>query len=217
MEGADGSVPGSEKGRSAAENQRIEAEVDGLLSGRGEQRRGMDIGSVFLAAAGIVTASRGIIYLTTSAPAAAAFEFLGPIFVTAWSWAWVIVGVGVVLVALTGYRWPRADRGAAFALLSLWWMWALLYFASALSDDSGRVVADLLTGVILSVTGVALTAGVILGLRQAQEKRLREVATQRIAYLDKCVEQLADQNAELEARVRELALPDDETEGEEGG
>ena len=207
-------MPGESEAEATPPADRIEAEIDFLLSGFGKTRKGMDIGSVFLGASGIVTASRGLVYLTSSAPSAAAFDYLGPVFVTTWSWAWLLVGLGVTIVAITGYRWPRADRAAAFALLTLWWTWALLYFASALSGDSGRALADLLSGVILSVTGVALTAGVILGLRQAQEKRLREVASRKIAELDEDVDKLIALNAELSSRNDDLAARLDQAGGD---
>ena len=154
-----------------------------------------DARDVYLGGCGLITAFRGIYYLTTP-PNAALFDLAGPVFNSVWAWFWLLGGLFVFGVACTGHKWEELDRYGAFALLMLWWLWGLLYLISA-TLDSGQRTADLVAGLLAMITGLVLTAGVITGIRKTQEIRLRQVAVGRIRELERIARDLTAENERL--------------------
>lgn len=154
-----------------------------------------DARDVYLGGCGIITMVRGLYYLRED-PAAALFELAGQIFIQTWAWIWVAVGIFVLLVAFTGHRWPELDRYAAFALMMVWWVWGLMYLVSV-TVDSGHRLSDAYAGAIAVITGLVLTAGVIVAIRKTQEIELRQVAVGRIRELEAIAEALAEENERL--------------------
>lgn len=160
-----------------------------------------DARDVYLFGIGTITAFRGINTLTGPPPTGQLFIALGPTFVAIWGWFWILVGGGAALISATGHRWPEVDRAAGFAVMMIWWMWGLLYLLSAaLWTDQFRIF-DVLNGCVLILTGVAMSAGVVLGIRKTQEIGLRGIATQRIRELEQVLDELAAENERLRKSV----------------
>lgn len=154
-----------------------------------------DARDVYLGGCGIITTVRGLYYLRED-PQAALFELAGQIFIQTWAWIWVAIGMFVVGVAFTGHKWPELDRYAAFALMMVWWVWGLMFIVSA-TVDSDRRLADAYSGAISLITGLVLTAGVIVAIRKTQEIELRQVAVGRIRELETIAKTLAEENERL--------------------
>lgn len=165
-----------------------------------------DARDVYLGGCGIITMVRGLYFLRED-PQAALFELTGQIFIQTWAWIWVFIGLFVVSVAFTGHKWPELDRYAAFALMMVWWVWGLMYLVSV-TLDSDRRLADAYTGVIAVITGLVLTAGVIVTIRKTQEIELRQIAVRRIRELETIAKTLVGENERLRLKCGET---DDET------
>jgi MFS family permease len=159
-----------------------------------------DARMVFLGGSGLITGLRGALAVWGPAPNGYLFDVLGRGFVVFWGSAWLLVGIICMAVAATGHRYPEWDRVAAFLLMTMWWLWGVIYLVSAIWPDSqdGRRGTDLLLGGVFIVTGSVLSAGVILSLRKTQEIQLREVAVSRIRQLEDDMVALAGENARLQ-------------------
>lgn len=163
-----------------------------------------DARDIYLGGCGLITMVRGLFYLYGTPPQAALFTALGDGFVVAWSWIWIWVGIAVLAVTFTKHKWPEADRLAAFAVMMVWWVWGFIYLISGmLFYDSGRSVTDLLNALILFITGVVLSAGVIQGVRKTQEIALREVAVKRIRQMELEQAELIGENERLRKKCGE--------------
>lgn len=154
-----------------------------------------DSRDVYLGGCGLITLLRGILFLRAD-PQGGIFEAAGSVFTDIWSWVWVLGGLFVIGVACTGHHWEELDRYAAFSLMMIWWVWAALYLISA-GISHERQVADLATAVLSIVTGLVLTAGVIMGIRKTQEIHLRQIATGRIRELEEQYKELVAENERL--------------------
>lgn len=158
-----------------------------------------DARDIYLGGAGILTGVRGIFYLEGTPPQAELFKLLGPIFTITWSWIWVVAGFAVAGVTFTKHRWPEWDRMAGFALMMIWWVWGFLYLASGLffGDDPDRRAVDLLQGLVLILTGIVLTAGVVVGIRKTQEMHLRLLAQEENSRLKLALAEITGENQRL--------------------
>lgn len=154
-----------------------------------------DARDVYLGGCGAITFVRGLLYLVND-PQGAVFRQIGDIFIDTWAWIWVAGGLFVIGVSITGHRWPEVDRYAAFLLMMIWWVWGGLYLLSA-TIDSDRRAADLYAGLTLMLTGLVLSAGVILSIRKTQEISLRQIAVGRIRELEAINEALVMENERL--------------------
>jgi len=154
-----------------------------------------DARDVYLGGCGAITFIRGLLYLVND-PAGAVFAQAGTLFISVWAWVWVVGGAFIVVVSFTRHKWVELDRYAAFLLMMIWWIWGGLYLLSA-TIDSERRAADLYTGMTLVLTGIVLSAGVILGIRKTQEIELRQVAVRRIRELEADNAALAEENERL--------------------
>lgn len=160
-----------------------------------------DARDIYLSGIGIITLLRGVNTLNGAMPTGQMFVALGPVFVTVWSWIWILVGSGAIAVAITGHRWPEVDRLAGFAVMMVWWMWGLLYLLSALFWSDQFRSFDVFNGVVLIMTGVVMSAGVVLGIRKTQEMGLRQIATRRIRELEGVLNDLSAENERLRKDV----------------
>lgn len=158
-----------------------------------------DARDVYLGGAGILTGMRGIFYLAGTPPMGEMFIRLGPIFTVTWSWVWVIAGFSVAAVVFTKHRWPEWDRAAGFLLMMIWWVWGFLYLASGIffGDDPDRRSVDLLNGLVLVLTGIVLSAGVILGIRKTQELQLRLLTQEENTRLSLALAEITGENQRL--------------------
>lgn len=161
-----------------------------------------DARDIYLGGCGAITFIRGLLYLVND-PQAAVFSTLGSLFIDVWAYIWVFGGLFVFVVAFTRHKWPEIDRYAAFLLMMIWWIWGGLYLLSA-TLDSGRRSADLFAGLALVLTGLVLSAGVILGIRKTQELQLRQVAVSRIRELERDAKALARENEQLRLEMGKM-------------
>lgn len=169
-----------------------------------------DARDIYLFGIGVITSFRGVNSLTGPAPTARMFVELGSTFLTVWSWIWIVVGAGASAIACTGHRWPEVDRAAGFAVMMVWWMWGLLYMLSAVFWSEQFRAFDIVNGLVLILTGIVMSAGVILGIRKTQEMGLRKIATRRLREMEQTLNSLAAENERLRKDVRNA-------EGENGG
>lgn len=166
----------------------------------------------FLGGCGLITMVRGAYTLFGRPPQAEVFIILGPWFIVFWSWIWMFVGFTVMLVAGSGHWKPDLDRAAAFLLMSIWWVWSLLYLLSAALPQNPERWADLLNSVILAATGLVLTAGIIQGIRKTQEIRLKELAIAQLKQLEAEVIIIAAENRRLR-ELGDLGVNEDNRQG----
>lgn len=138
----------------------------------------------FLGGCGLITIFRGAYILFGRPPVAEIFDALGSWFIYFWAWVWIFVGIAVMIVAGTGHWRAELDRAAAFFLMGIWWMWAALYFISAVLPHNEDRLADFLNGCVLGVTGIVLSAGIIQGIRKTQEIRLKQLAMEELRLLN---------------------------------
>ena len=165
-----------------------------------------DARDVYLGGCGLITSIRGLFYLVED-PQAALFTIAGQAFILTWAWIWVLGGLFVLGVAFTGHKWPELDRYAAFSLMMIWWVWGFMYLVSV-TIDSGRRLADAYAGGISVITGLVLTAGVIVSIRKTQEIELRQIAVGRIRELEVQARELAEDNERLRLVLQKAGLDD---------
>lgn len=169
-----------------------------------------DARDIYLFGIGFITAMRGLNTLYGPQPSARLFIELGPTFVIIWSYIWMAVGTVACCIAFTRHKWPEVDRAAGFAVMMVWWVWGLLYLASAMFWTDAFRAFDLFNGLVLIFTGMVMSAGVILGIRKTQEIELRRLTTIRVHELETTLEDVAGENARLRKDCEKLQRGDDD-------
>ena len=154
----------------------------------------------FIGGAGLISLIRGVNNLWGNPPVGALFDKLGNFFTVFWSIMWVLIGLFTVIVAMLGHKVPALDLAVAYLLLFLWWLWAFIYFVSALFLR-GDFLQDIIATFILSITGTVLTAGVILSIRKTQLLTLNEAMRAQLEGAKADLETLALQCKQLREQL----------------
>lgn len=164
-----------------------------------------DTRMIFIGGCGIITFFRGLNILFGNQPQAELFNILGEFFVLFWGGTWTLVGLFVLIVAISGHRFPRLDLAAAYLLLCIWWLWALIYLLSAIFTDVDRI-AGFLAAFILLITGFVLTAGIMMNIRKTQLLALNAALKDQVETLNADLARVADRSKELRKELGDNEL-----------
>jgi hypothetical protein len=158
----------------------------------------------FLGGCGLITLVRGLNIIFGNRPEAEVFGFLGPWFITFWGSIWIFIGISVMAVAGTGHWKAELDRSAAFLLMAVWWIWALLYLISSILPGSVDRLTDLLTALILAVTGLVLSAGIIQGIRKTQALKMQALTLAELHLLQAQTLEVVNENKRMRKQLADL-------------
>lgn len=158
----------------------------------------------FLGGCGLITITRGLYIVFGRPPEAEIFTELGSWFVNFWACIWIFVGLSVMIVAGTGHWKAELDRSAAFLLMAIWWLWAVLYLISACLPANTDRLADFLQAGILAVTGLVLTAGIIQGIRKTQALKMQELTLAELQLLQRQTLEVVNENKRMRQELFDL-------------